>query len=87
MGDTGLRYDGALVDLYAKPSPYTPGGFHVGVGGDMMRRTVTALNNLLRTQGRTLPAEDFATVACLRDTLAQTLASGKTCEGRLSTYE
>ena len=50
-------------------------------------RTVTALNRLLDTHRRNLPAEDFAALACLRDTLANCLASGKAYEGSLSTYE
>ena len=62
-------------------------GYESVSSADFTRRTVTALNNLLRTGSRELPQDDFATFACLRDTLAQTLASGKPYEGRLATYE
>ena len=53
----------------------------------MARATNDALGRILDTQRRTLSQEDFAALACLRDTLSSCIASGKTREGVLSTYE
>jgi len=53
----------------------------------LARATNDALGRILDTQRRTLAQEDFAALACLRDTLANCLASGKAYEGSLSTYE
>lgn len=62
-------------------------GFQATLSKPLTTRTVSALGRILRTQKRTLDTEDFAALACLRDTLAQTLASGKPYEGRLADYE
>lgn len=77
-----------MFDIVISPCVGSFGpGYHAAFSAPFARYANDALGRILDTQRRTLSQEDFAALACLRDTLSSCIASGKTREGVLSTYE